>query len=52
MGTERAGRTEFEVFHTNLRAVQGGLGCGKQMNVPYDRPGQRHPAGETEGEQP
>ena len=47
MGTDRAGRAEFEVFHTNIRAVQQGLGCGKQMNVSYDRPGQQHPSGGT-----
>ena len=47
MGTERAGRAEFDIFHTNIRAVQRGLGCGKQMDVSYDRPGKRHPSGGT-----
>ena len=42
----------IEVLQTKVGEVQGGVGCGRHMNIPYDRPGGRHPLGGTGWEQP
>ena len=36
MGYDGKERAEIEVLTTNIGAAQGGLGCVRHMNVPYD----------------
>ena len=44
MGHDGKKRAAIEVLTTNIRAAQGGLGCMKHMNIPYDISGGKCPA--------
>ena len=43
MGYAGKERAAIEVLTTNIRAAQGGLGCMKHMNIPYDISGGKCP---------